>query len=62
MTVKELYRVYINFDDSSWFNVYRGNENIDCVFMEDLIKCYGEKTVEWVEYCKNNMYNIGVRL
>lgn len=62
MTVKELYETCLNIADNTWVNLMRGNENIDCMYMKDLLKRYGDSKIEWFESYKNNMYDIEVRL
>lgn len=62
MTVKELYDKCTNIADNSWVNLFRGNENVDCMYMKDLLKRYGESKVEWFEFRKNNSYDMEVRL
>ena len=62
MTVKELYNICLNIDDNLWVNLFKGNENVDSMYMKELLKRYENAEVEWFEFCKNNTYEMEVKL
>lgn len=61
MTVKELYETCLNIADNTWVNLMRGNENVDCMYMKDFLKRYGDCKIKWFDSYKK-IYNIEVRL
>lgn len=62
MTVKELYIICLNISGNSWVNLFKGNKNVDSMYMRELLKCYENAEVEWFEFCKNNTYEMEVKL
>lgn len=61
MTVKELYEACLNIRNNTWVNLIRANENADGMYMEDLLKCYGDCKIKWFEFYKNmNNMDIGL--
>lgn len=62
MTVKELYIKCLNFGDNSWVNLYKGNKKVGSMYMRGLVKRYENAEVEWFEFCKNNTYDMEVKL
>ena len=62
MTVKELYTICLNFGGNSWVNLFKGNKNVDSMYMRELLNRYENAEVEWFEFCKNNTYDMEVKL
>jgi hypothetical protein len=62
MTVKELYIKCLNFGDNSWVNLFKDNEKVGSMYMRELVKRYENAEVEWFEFCKNNTYNMEIKL
>jgi hypothetical protein len=62
MTVKELYIKCLNFGDNSWVTLFKCNEKVGSMYMRELVKRYENAEVEWFEFCKNNTYNMELKL
>lgn len=62
MTVKELYTICLNISGNSWVNLFKANKNVDSMYMRELLKRYKNAEVEWFEFCKNNTYEMEVKL
>lgn len=62
MTVKELYTICLNIGANSWVNLFKGNKNVDSMYIRELLIRYENAEVEWFEFCKNNTYEMELKL